>query len=81
MSKCTQCPNVVGDSYQRDCVFPDCVGGWQAAYEDLVKELAETEQALVDIWKAFASPMTKKEQIAAMNKHDHVLQRMIERRK
>ena len=26
MSKCTQCPHVVGDSYQRDCVFPDCIG-------------------------------------------------------
>jgi hypothetical protein len=26
MSKCTQCPHIVGDSYQRDCAFPDCMG-------------------------------------------------------
>lgn len=26
MSKCEQCPHDVGDSYQRDCGFPDCIG-------------------------------------------------------
>jgi len=26
MSKCKQCPHDVGDSYKRDCCFPDCMG-------------------------------------------------------
>ena len=26
MSECKQCPHVVGDSYQRDCAFPECIG-------------------------------------------------------
>jgi len=26
MTKCIQCPHVVGDIYQRDCAFPDCIG-------------------------------------------------------
>lgn len=34
MSKqeCTQCPHVVGDIYERDCGFPDCIGGWEQAF-------------------------------------------------
>lgn len=28
MSECTQCPHKVGDSYERDCCFPDCMGWW-----------------------------------------------------
>ena len=26
MVKCLNCPHAVGDSYQRDCAFPDCMG-------------------------------------------------------
>ena len=26
MSKCTQCPHVIVDSYERDCAFPECIG-------------------------------------------------------
>lgn len=26
MSRCKQCPNTVGDNYERDCSFPDCIG-------------------------------------------------------
>jgi len=26
MADCTQCPHAVGDSYQRDCDFPHCMG-------------------------------------------------------
>lgn len=26
MIKCTQCPHKVGDSYQRVCGFPECMG-------------------------------------------------------
>lgn len=25
MSECKQCPYKVGDSYKRDCAFPDCM--------------------------------------------------------
>jgi hypothetical protein len=31
MAKCKQCPHAVGDSYQRDCCFPDCIG-WSIEY-------------------------------------------------
>ena len=39
MSKCKDCPHIIGDTYQRDCCFPDCVGGWEKAYKDLSEEL------------------------------------------
>ena len=26
MAECKQCPHKVGNSYQRDCAFPDCMG-------------------------------------------------------
>ena len=31
MNDCKQCPHVIGDSYQRDCCFPDCIG-WTIEY-------------------------------------------------
>jgi hypothetical protein len=30
---CQSCPHEVGDTYQRDCAFPDCIGGWKQAYK------------------------------------------------
>lgn len=44
MSECTQCPHTVGDSYQRDCGFPDCVGGWEEAHKDLATKLQSAEK-------------------------------------
>ena len=26
MGECKQCPHVIGDIYERDCSFPDCIG-------------------------------------------------------
>lgn len=26
MKDCKDCPHVIGDAYQRDCCFPDCIG-------------------------------------------------------
>lgn len=31
MSKCKDCPHDVGDSYERDCSFPNCIG-WTIIY-------------------------------------------------
>lgn len=39
--KCTQCPHEVGDSYQRDCAFPDCMGGWETAFRTVTSELRQ----------------------------------------
>ena len=47
--KCTQCPHMVGDSYERDCGFPDCMGGWEEAYRDLRKELDASDAKLLAI--------------------------------
>lgn len=46
MSKCTQCPHVVGDSYQRDCAFPDCMG-WHI--EKNVKPISDSRHNY-DFW-------------------------------
>ena len=48
MSKCTQCPNVVGDSYQRDCAFPDCMGWY---IEKNVKPIPDRQHDY-DFWHA-----------------------------
>lgn len=39
MSKCTQCPHVVGDAYERDCAFPDCCGGWETVYKGMIMDI------------------------------------------
>jgi hypothetical protein len=36
---CKDCPYEVGDKSERDCAFPDCVGGWQAYAEHLEEQL------------------------------------------
>ena len=47
MSDCTQCPHVVGDSFDRDCCFPDCSGGWEEVCKQLQAELqAEREKSV-----------------------------------
>jgi len=51
MSKCTQCPHAVGDSYQRDCAFPDCMGGWDEVYKDLANQFAELQARNVELNK------------------------------
>jgi len=48
MSECKQCPHVVGDTYQRDCAFPDCIGGWEEAYKQQVKKVQEQLQKVAD---------------------------------
>jgi len=37
MSMCKDCPHIIGDLSARDCAFPNCVGGWQRAFEEQVK--------------------------------------------
>jgi hypothetical protein len=32
---CKDCPHVIGDITERDCCFPDCVGGWESVYKSL----------------------------------------------
>lgn len=39
---CKDCPHKVGDASERDCCFPDCVGGWQTYAEHLEEQLATT---------------------------------------
>jgi len=46
MSDCTQCPHVVGDSFDRDCCFPDCSGGWEEVCKQLQAELQECKERL-----------------------------------
>lgn len=38
MSECPQCPHIVGDYTERDCGFPDCMGGWEEAYKNLSQQ-------------------------------------------
>ena len=38
MADCKQCSYIVSDYYARDCVFPDCIGGWEAAYKNLISK-------------------------------------------
>ena len=42
---CKDCPHIIGDTYQRDCCFPDCVGGWEKAYEDLAEENRQLKES------------------------------------
>ena len=37
--ECKECPHIVGDSFQRDCAFPECCGGWEAVFDELMEEL------------------------------------------
>lgn len=41
MSKCTQCPSTIGDYTERDCGFPDCMGGWEEVYREANKTIDE----------------------------------------
>lgn len=41
MSECKQCPHAIGDSTERDCCFPDCIGGWEAAFKTVVADRDE----------------------------------------
>jgi hypothetical protein len=51
MAECTQCPHTVGDSYQRDCCFPDCVGGWEEAYKNISAKAGVLEIGHFTVWK------------------------------
>jgi hypothetical protein len=44
MKGCTQCPHVVGDYTERDCGFPDCMGGWEAVYKQQVNTIEELQK-------------------------------------
>ena len=63
MSTCKQCPHKIGDATERDCAFPDCIGGWEAAFmqaegrnNDLLDKLANLllglgiEPEALDVW-------------------------------
>jgi hypothetical protein len=45
----------------------------------LEKQLKETKVALIDLWKAFTSPTSAEEQKAAMDKHEAVIKKIIDR--
>ena len=48
---------------------------------NIEKELIETERALIDLWKAFCPPRTAEEMKAAMDKHQAVIDRILERKR
>jgi len=55
MSECKQCPHVVGDSYQRDCAFPDCIGGWEEAYKILQSQCEVYREAVAFMMDNFSA--------------------------
>ena len=74
--KCEECPHDVGDSYQRDCSFPDCSGGWEAVskhqseqIQSLTTRIAELEQER-DTWKQ--TSILNAEKIELLSKIDNM---------
>lgn len=49
MSTCKQCPHKVGDAMQRDCAFPDCIGGWEAALLQVEERNNELSDKLANL--------------------------------
>ena len=54
-NKCKTCPHIIGDTYDRDCCFPDCVGGWEKAYSTLLSELPEWIPDSDELWGDIAN--------------------------
>lgn len=59
MPECTQCPHIIGDYTERDCGFPDCMGGWESAYKafqaELDRRVTEAEEKIfndIGLWKS-----------------------------